>query len=89
MMPRILSALFRLLMALPTMTWISSPREAAQSLGMKLLEGIGRSTQISDFSSFFLSITVVCALGVYLKQAQWLIAAAIVLGSAALFRSLA
>ena len=28
-------------------------------------------------------------MGAYLKQAQWLIAAAIVLGSAALFRSLA
>ena len=89
MIPRILSALVGLLMGLQTIPWISNPGEAAQSLGMTLLEGIGRSTQIGDFSSFFFSITVFCVLGVYLKQAQRLIAAAIVLGSAALFRSLA
>ena len=89
MIPRILSALVGLLMALQTMTWISSPGEAVQSLGMALLEGIGRSTQIGDFSSFFFSVTVFCFLGGYLKQAQWLMAAAIVLGSASLLRTLA
>ena len=89
MIPRILSALVGLLMGLQTIPWISNPGEAAQSLGMTLLEGIGRSTQIGDFSSFFFSVTVFCFLGAYLKQAQWLMAAAIVLGSAALFRSLA
>jgi len=89
MIPRILSAFVGLLMGLQTIPWISNPGEAAQSLGMTLLEGIGRSTQIGDFSSFFFSVTVFCFLGAYLKQAQWLIAAAIVLGSAALFRSLA
>ena len=87
MVPRKLSALVGLFMALQTMTWISSPGEAAPSLGMGLLEGIGRSTQIGDFSSFFFSVTVFCFLGAYLKQPQWLIAAMIVLGSAAIFRS--
>ena len=89
MIPRILSALVGLLMALQTISWITNPGEAAQGLGMVLLEGMGRSTQIGDFSSFFFSVTLFCFLGAYLKQAQWLMAAAIVLGSAALFRTLA
>ena len=89
MIPRILSALVGLLMALQTISWITNPGEAAQSLGMALLEGMGRSTQIGDFSSFFFSVTLFCLLGAYLKQAQWLISGAIILGSAALFRSLA
>ena len=89
MIPRILSALVGLLMTLQTISWITNPGEAAQGLGMALLEGMGRSTQIGDFSSFFFSVTLFCFLGAYLKQAQWLISGAIILGSAALFRSLA
>ena len=89
LLPRILSALVGLLMAVQTISWITNPGEAAQGLGMALLEGMGRSTQIGDFSSFFFSVTLFCFLGAYLKQAQWLISGAIILGSAALFRSLA
>ena len=89
LLPRILSALVGLLMAVQTISWITNPGEAAQGLGMALLEGMGRSTQIGDFSSFFFSVTLFCFLGAFLKQAQWLISGAIILGSAALFRSLA
>ena len=89
MIPRILSALVGLLMAFQTISWITNPGEAAQGLGMALLEGMGRSTQIGDFSSFFFSVTLFCFLGAYLKQAQWLISGTIILGSAAPFRSLA
>ena len=87
MVPRKLSALVGLLMALQIMTWISNSGEAAQGLEMALLEEVGRCTQIGDFPSFFFSVTVFCFLGAYLKQPQWLIAAMIVLGPAAIFRS--
>jgi hypothetical protein len=56
---------------------------------MQLLDGMGRSTQIGDFTSFFFSVGVFCFLGAYFKQSQWLISAAVILGSAAIFRSLA
>ena len=89
MLPRIISALVGVVITLQTISWISNPAEAAQGLGMSLLEGVGRSTQIGDFTAFFFSVGVFCFLGAYFKQAQWLISAAVILGSAALFRNLA
>ena len=89
MLPRIISALVGVVITLQTFTWITNPSEAAQGLGMSLLEGIGRSTQIGDFTSFFFSVGIFCFLGAYLKQGVWLYAASIILGSAAVFRSLA
>ena len=89
MLPRIISALVGVMMTLQTITWIRNPAEAAQGLGMQLLDGMGRSTQIGDFTSFFFSVSVFCFLGAYFKQSQWLISAAVILGSAAVFRSLA
>ena len=89
MLPRIISALVGVVITLQTFTWITNPSEAAQGLGMSLLEGVGRSTQIGDFTSFFFSVGIFCFLGAYLKQRLWLLAASIILGSAAVFRSLA
>ena len=89
MLPRIISALVGVVITLQTFTWITKPFEAAQGLGMSLLGGIGRSTQIGDFTSFFFSVGIFCFLGAYLKQGVWLYAASIILGSAAAFRSLA
>ena len=40
LLPRILSALVGLLMAVQTISWITNPGEAAQGLGMALLEGM-------------------------------------------------
>jgi len=34
--------------------WILVPGRAAVGLGMPLLEGLGRSTQVGDFAAFFL-----------------------------------
>ena len=89
MLPRIISALVGVVITLQTFTWITNPSEAAQGLGMSLLEGVGRSTQIGDFTSFFFSVGIFCFLGAYLKKGVWLYAASIILGSAAVFRSLA
>ena len=35
--------------------WITNPSKASGDLGMTYLEGIGRSTQIGDFSAFFIT----------------------------------
>lgn len=52
--------------------WIFSPATAAEGLGMPLLEGVGRSTQIGDFASFFLVLGGVTLLGSRPGNAAWL-----------------
>jgi len=46
---RITAALPGVLLAISGVGWLSDPATAAEGLGMPLLEGIGRSTQIGDF----------------------------------------
>ena len=51
---RILSLLPGLLFLSSAYTWVTNPSKASTDLGMTYLEGIGRSTQIGDFSAFFI-----------------------------------
>lgn len=86
---RILSALFGLLFAVIFLNWLLAPAGAAATLGMPLLDGMGRNTQIGDFTAFFFTLTVLIVLGVWRKQPLPLLGACLLLGSAALFRVLA
>ena len=89
MIPRILSALVGLLHGTPSNDLnIQSWRGSSESWNGTTRRNRSQYPNRRIFF-VFLHITVFCFLGAYLKQAQWLIAAAIVLGSAALFRSLA
>ena len=55
MVAKILSGLVGLIMLSTTVNWIFDPAGAAASLGMNtILDGIGRSTLIGDFTAFFL-----------------------------------
>lgn len=69
--------------------WIARPAAAAEALGMPLLDGIGRSTQIGDMSSFFLTIGSLGLIGGLRSNPLWLHAAAGLLGTAAVVRTLA
>ena len=89
MTARILAGLVGLLMGVTALGWLTDPASAAQGLGMPLLDGIGRSTQIGDFSAFFIGITIFCVLGIVKQQSPWIISAAIILGLAAIMRTLA
>ena len=51
---RILIAVLGAGFFLQGLAWIAAPRATAASLGMPLLDGLGRSTQIGDFAAFFL-----------------------------------
>jgi hypothetical protein len=44
--------------------WLVAPERAADALGMRLLDGLGRSTQIGDFAAFFAAVGVCMLLGV-------------------------
>ena len=56
---------------------------------MEYLEGIGRSTQIGDFSAFFIGVGIFCLFGSIFKNITFLISAVIILLSAAIMRIVA
>ena len=86
---RILAAVPGVPMLFNGLGFVATPDVAAESLGMQMLTGIGLSTQIGDMISFFLGIAAMIFLGAYKCQRQWLYAAAMFLGLAALGRVIA
>jgi hypothetical protein len=86
---RIIAALPGLPMLLNGVGFLLQPEQAAASLGMEMLEGVGRSTQVGDFASFFFGLAVLIFLGAYHSKGRWLYAGAMFLGSAAVFRMVA
>ena len=67
--------------------WLITPQSAAEGLGMPLLEGVARSTQIGDLGAFFIATSAMILLGAIKANAQWLHGAALLLGGAALMRT--
>ena len=86
---RVLSFLPGLLFLSNAYTWVTDPLAASNGLGMQYLEGIGRSTQIGDFSAFFIGVGIFCLLGSIFKNITFLISAVIILFSAAIMRIVA
>lgn len=86
---QIFIALPGVLMGLQAIGWLTDPAGAAKGLGMPLLEGVGRSTQIGDMTSFFVGVSAMILVGAIRKNAIWLLAAALILGGAAVFRTTA
>lgn len=85
----LLAALGSLLLLVSGVRWLIDPAAAAESLGMPLLDGIGRSTQIGDLTAFFVVAGIFGLLGVARRSAVWLYTPAALVGAAALFRLLA
>ena len=50
---RVIVALSGILFVIIGFRWLVDPARVAKSLGMPLLEGLGRSSQIGDFGAFF------------------------------------
>jgi len=69
--------------------WIAAPARAAAGLGMPLLDGLARSTQIGDFGAFFLTAGGAILLGCRPGRSRLLRFPAALIGSAALLRTLA
>ena len=86
---RVVAALPGVPMLLNGLSFIFTPVDAAKSLGMPLLDGIGRSTQIGDFTAFFIASSIFIFMGAYLASVRWLNAAALLLGLAAIMRTMA
>jgi len=78
-----------ILFTLQGVGWLVSPSRAAAGLGMPLLDGLGRSAQIGDFSVFFLALGVLVLLGNRPGRSRLLYVPGCMLGAAALLRFLA
>ena len=89
MVARILSGIVGLFMLWTCLGWLMDPATAAAGLAMPLLEGMGGNTQIGDFTSFFFTAGLFACIGAYRSEHAWLYASISLLGSAAVFRSLA
>jgi hypothetical protein len=69
--------------------WLVDPARSATGLGMPLLDGLARSTQIGDISSFFLTGGITILIGCLRGNARLLYVPAAMIGGAAITRTLA
>ena len=84
-----LSGILGLVLAIIALRWILSPEDSANSLGMVLLDGAGRNTQIRDFTALFASTSIFCFLSITTRQYQWVFSSGIVFSLIALISVLA
>jgi hypothetical protein len=75
--------------ALQGVAWLVDPARVAAGLGMPLLDGLARSTQVGDLASFFLVAGVTMLLGSRAGRAPLLYVPAGLIGGAAVTRTLA
>ena len=73
-----LSGILGVVLAIIALRWILSPEDSANSLGMVLLDGAGRNTQIRDFTALFSSTSIFCFLSIVTRQYQWIFSSGIV-----------
>lgn len=88
--------LIRIVVALPALLflsigvrWLIDPTGTAAELGMPLLDGLGRSTQIGDLTAFFIGASVMIVLGLVTANKTWFYAPALLLMLTATFRTVA
>lgn len=91
-----MNTLLRVFVALPALLflaigvrWLIDPTGAAAELGMPLLEGLGRSTQIGDLTAFFIGASAMIGLGLITANRTWFYAPALLLILTAVFRTVA
>jgi hypothetical protein len=85
----VLVAVPGVLLAVNALGWLFRPAWAAENLGMPLLDGVARSTQIGDLGAFFIAGSVLILGGVFTRRPEWLRGAALLVGCAAVVRTLA
>lgn len=85
---RIISILIGVGAFATAMRFAFTPAAAAERLGMPVLEGVGASTQLGDIGGLFLAAAVLVGLAQRPGQAGLLIAPAILVGCAAVMRTL-
>jgi uncharacterized membrane protein len=67
-----LSFILGLVLGIIAIKWLISPEDSANSLNMVFLEGLGRNTQIRDFTAMFMCTSAMCFFSLVSKQYQWI-----------------
>ena len=67
-----LSFILGLVLGIIAIKWLVSPEDSANSLNMTYLEGLGRNTQIRDFTAMFMGTSAMCFFSLVSKQYQWI-----------------
>lgn len=86
---RLVPGLIGVFFLMQAIGWLIDPQSAARALGMPLLDGLGRSTQIGDLSALFLFFGAAPLVGAIRSDPRWLRPPAMLLAAAALMRALA
>ena len=69
--------------------WVIDPASSAARVGMPLVGGVGRSTQVADLGAFFLTMGLLILIGVTTLKRIWFYPPMMLLGLAATFRIIA
>lgn len=86
---RILAGVLGAFFLLQGLQWLVTPAASAAALGMELLEGVGRSTQIGDISNFFLCAGAFALYGAYRQNTAYLRASGCLIGLVSVTRTIA
>lgn len=86
---RVLAALPALLFIVTGIQWLVQPASAAATIGMPVLDGIARSSEIGDLGAFFLGGGSMALIGVITLQRTWFLCSAMLVAFAALGRTIA
>lgn len=89
---RVIGAVPGILFLLSGLGWLVSPDTAAQNIGLPApssLDGIARSSLIGDVGAFFLGGATMSLIGALSGRRAWLQSAALLIGLAAVMRTLA
>jgi hypothetical protein len=79
-----LSFVLGLVLGIIAIQWLISPENSANSLNMTYLEGLGRNTQIRDFTAMFMGTSVMCFFSLVSKQYQWIFSVGLIYSIAAI-----
>lgn len=85
---RILVTLPAVLFIVMGLRWITDPTGAATMVGMSLMDGVGRSSQIGDLGAFFLAMGIMMLLALITARRTWFYAPALMLALVAVIRVL-
>jgi hypothetical protein len=86
---RIIVALPAILFLIIGLQWAVDPAAAAESLGMPLLDGLARSSQMADTGALFIAMGLMILSGLLTGRKTWFYAPALMLFLAAALRLIA
>ena len=86
---KVVVALPGILFVVTGLRWLVDPASAAAQFGMPLLDGLGRSSQIGDMASFFLTLGVLILIALITAKRVWYYPPIMLLGFTAIARILA